>query len=400
VDARGSSGERPKLMIQEEHWLIGTGQTSYSRRSGRSVEALALEASRAAVRDADISIREIEAVIPVGGSLFTEDTLAGLGLSPSMTHDLLPAPGGNAAISAIGHARTLLSGGQARNVLVVLARNGASQAKVEARVQSLPGQRFRRYLERPHGWSTPAQWYSMICRRHMYEYGTSKADLAAVALVSRRHAQLNPNAMMYGRPLTLREYQNAPMIADPYQLYDCCLETDGAVAVIVSSTKPKDKRGLRILSVASARPESPDDLTNRQDWFSIGLSTAAPRAYEEASVGPQDIDVALIYDCFTFELIHQLEEAMFCERGCGGRFVSSGAIELGGLLPVNPHGGLLSEGHLGGLNHLVEAVRQLRGEAGQRQVMGARLAAITGWGDWGDGSIAIIEKTEHVFSAG
>jgi acetyl-CoA acetyltransferase len=180
------------------------------------------------------------------------------------------------------------------------------------------------------------------------------------------------------------------MIADPYQLYDCCLETDGAAAVIATADDVASPCAVGVAGLASGRPLSPDDLTNRDDWYQIGLTFAAPAAYEQAGLGPTDIDAAMIYDCFTFEVIHQLEVAGFCGAGDGGKFVSSGAIGPGGRLPVNTHGGLLAEGHLTGVNHVVEAVRQLRHEAGANQLPDVRHVAVTGWGDWGDGSMAIL----------
>ena len=258
---------------------------------------------------------------------------------------------------------------------------------------------MRTYLEAPQGWLTPAQWYAMIARRHMAEFGTTKAAMAAVALAMRRHAQLNSAAMMCGRALSHGQYHEAPMISDPYQLYDCCLETDGAVALLVadlgSLSAQSKRRAVPLVSVASSRPASPEDLTNRQNWFDIGLSRAAPVAYDRASLGPGDVDTAMIYDCFTFEVLHQLEEAQFCLRGESDSFVLSGNISLGGALPVNTHGGLLSEGHLGGMSHVLEAVRQVRWEAGDRQVDGARVAAVTGWGDWGDGALALLGRGDR-----
>jgi acetyl-CoA acetyltransferase len=201
--------------------------------------------------------------------------------------------------------------------------------------------------------------------------------------------------MQYGRTLSWEQYDQSPFIADPYQLYDCCLETDGAAAVLVVSHEFARNTGrlpVDVLSVEVARPESADDLTNREDWHEIGLSVAAPAAFERAGVTPTDVDAAMIYDCFTFEVIHQLEEAGFCGRGEGGAFAESGALDIGGRLPVNTHGGLLSEGHLGGLNHVIEGVRQLRGEAAGRQLSNANLIAVTGWGDWGDGAFAILAR--------
>ena len=379
----------------------GVGETAYTRRSGRSVPDLATEASRAALADAGLDAARVDGVIPLGGSVFTEDLTAGLGL-PGQVFDASPAPGGNAAVSALRLAESVIGSGTASCVLIVLARNGSSGARIGARARLLPGQQFRTQLEHPHGWSLPAQWYAMICRRHMAEYGTSKDQLAAVALSAYRYAQANPRAMRYGRPLTPRQYHEAGMIADPYQRYDCCLETDGAAAVVVTAGPARsgparpaaagEVRAVPVLAVESARPPSPDDLTNRPDWHHIGLTDAAPAAWERAGVAPADLDAAMIYDCFTFEVIHQLEEAGFCPRGEGGPFAASGALDPGGRLPVNPHGGLLAEGHLGGLNHVIEAVRQLRGEAAGRQLARARLIGVTGWGDWGDGSLAVLGR--------
>jgi acetyl-CoA acetyltransferase len=229
----------------------------------------------------------------------------------------------------------------------------------------------------------------------MHEFGTTREQLGMVALTMREHAQLNPAAQMYGRPLTMEQYLAAPTIADPYLLFDCCLESDGACAIILTTAeRAKDMRHpvVEVKAVAEGHADSPDDIVNRRDFFSIGLTRAAPIAFGNARITPEAVDVALVYDCFTFEVIQQLEEAGFCDRGTGGDFVERGNIRLGGTLPVNPHGGMLSAGHLAGIGHIAEAVHQLRGTAGPRQVVDARVAAVTGWGDLGDGALAILER--------
>jgi acetyl-CoA acetyltransferase len=370
--------------------VVGIGSTAFSRRSGRSVAALAVEAARNAVADAGLDGADIDGVIPVGGNVFTEDLISGLRLSDQAA-DAQPAPGGNSAVAGTALATTFLRAGRATVVLVVFARNGASATRINARVRTLPGQIYREQLEQTAGWSTPAQWYAMMCRRHMHDFGTSKNAMAEVALAARAHAALNPSAMLHTRPLTRQQYDGARMISDPYQRWDCCLETDGAVAVVLTTADRAVglKRAVPIRAIEVARPETADDLTNRRDWHSIGLTTAAARAWAEAGREPADVGAAMIYDCFTFEVLHQLEEAGFCPRGGSDAFVRDGAIRIGGRLPVNTHGGLLAEGHLGGLSHLLEAVRQVRGEADGRNV-GARLVAVTGWGDLGDGSLALL----------
>ncbi len=372
--------------------VIGIGATEFTRRSGVSVASLVATSAARALADAGLTARDIDGFVPVGGGVFAEDLIAGLGLADDIV-DALPPPGGNSALTGLELARNLLRSGAATTVLVVFGRNGSSAVRIANRVTTLPGQALREQLERTAGWSTPAQWYAMMCRRHMAEFGTSKDDMAEVALAARHHASLNPAAQLHAKPLTAEEYHAARMIADPYQRWDCCLETDGSVALLLTTADRASgtRRAVPLLGIASSRPQSPDDLTNRADWHSIGLTAAAPRAFEEASVGPQDIAAAMIYDCFTFEVLHQLEEAGFCERGGSGEFVRDGGIRLGGRLPVNTHGGLLAEGHLAGLSHVLEAVRQARGEAGDRQVDG-RLVAVTGWGDLGDGSLAVLGR--------
>jgi acetyl-CoA acetyltransferase len=324
-----------------------------------------------------------------------EDVAGMFGLE-SLRFNHAPRLGGATSAGSLQAAALALESGLASYVVVFVARNGASAQRIATRAPAvMPGAQFRAGLEAPHGINSPAQWYSTICRRHMIEFGTTREQLGAVAVTMRAHANLNPHAQMHGRELTLEQYLGSRMIADPYLLFDCCLETDGAGAVVLTTAdRAKDAPHvpIEIAAAETARASSPDDLFGREDYFDTGLSRAAPAAYEASGLTPADVDVAMIYDCFTFELVHQLEDAGFCARGQGGPFVESGAIKLGGSLPVNTHGGLLSEGHIGGMNHVVEAVVQLRGDAGERQVRGAKVAAVTGWGDLADGSFALLRR--------
>ena len=382
--------------MKNEACIIGVGQTELSRFSGRSVRRLIAEATVAALADADVPASAIDGIVPSPLGPTAEDVMASFGLA-DVRFTAVPHLGGASAVAGLRLAALAVAGGQADVVLTFVARNGRSGARVDQRVAvAMPGQQFRTNLEYPHGMNTPAQWYSLLCRRHMHEFGTTREQLGAVALTMRQHANLNPAAQMYSKKLTMEEYLASPVIADPYHLFDCCLETDGAAAVLVASPEYAAHVGaapVYVEGVAEGHADSPDDLSNRQDFFNTGLTKAAPRAFDMADCGPEDMDFAMVYDCFTFEVIHQLECAGFCKLGKGGEFVANGNIALGGRLPVNPSGGLLSEGHLAGMNHLVEAVRQLRGNCGDRQVAGASRCAVTGWGDLGDGALAILSTT-------
>jgi acetyl-CoA acetyltransferase len=384
--------------LADQGAIVGIGETAYSRGTGSGLSdlELLLLASRRAISDAGLEPRDIDGlmapVMAVGG----DDLAANLGLA-DLRFTGRSMMGGAAAVASLLPAVMAVATGTATAVLVPAglnlyshfrAKTVASRSDVES---PLPPAVRDYYL--PAGATAPPQWYALMAQRHMIEYGTSELDLAAVALAARRHAQLNERAIMYGRPMTLEDYLAAPMITTPYRLLDCCLDTDGAAAVVVTAADHSAaSRHPRVLisGVAEGHPHPADDIAGRTDSFTIGLTLAAPRAYEMAGLGPQDADFAEIYDCFTFEVLQQLEEAGFCGRGESGAFVRDGGIELGGRLPLNTHGGLLSEAHVMGMSHVVEAVRQLRGTAGDRQVEGARVGVVTGWGDLGDGSIAVL----------
>ncbi len=387
-------------MLKDKTCIVGIGETGYCRKpgSGMTEERLQLKASVAALQDAGLSGAEIDGILAFPNVGKSEAFAANLGCE-NLRFAATIHMGGAAPLASLRMAAIAVATGAANHVLIPGGWNGYSGARVRQTVttdkNSIPGGAIAWDYYLPQGLTVPPQWYALMARRHMYEYGTTHEQFGAVAVAMRKHAQLNPGALMCGKTLTMEQYMASPMLADPYRINDCCLETDGAAAFIVTSVeRARDlgKTPIYIMGAAAGQPYPADEITNRADFHQTGLTIAAPEAFRMAGIEPADADFAQIYDCFTFEVIQQIEEAGFCARGEGGPFVENGNIELGGNLPINTHGGLLSEAHSLGLGHIVEAVKQLRGDGGERQVKDAEIGVVTGWGDFGDGSIAILRR--------
>ncbi len=380
--------------------ITGIGETAYCRKpgSGKSQLALQLEACINAIEDAGLKPHEIDGIMPFPNLGKAEEFAANLGCE-NLRFSATVNMGGASPVGSLQDAALAVTSGVAKHVLLPAGWNGYSGRSfaetVAQDVDSIPGGKIARDFYIPHGFTAPPQWYAVIARRHMHEFGTKAEHLGLISIAMRDHAQRNPRAVMYGKTITMDDYLASPMISDPYRLLDCSLETDGAAAVVVTTTeRARDlrKSPVEIAGVARAQPYPADEIISREDVFQIGLTDAAPEAFGQAKIRPVDLDFAMIYDCFTFEVLQQIEEAGFCKRGEGGAFIEEMGIGPDGKLPINTHGGLLSEAHVLGMNHIVEAVRQLRGEAGERQIKRAETGIVTGWGDFGDGSIAVLTR--------
>jgi acetyl-CoA acetyltransferase len=221
----------------------------------------------------------------------------------------------------------------------------------------------------PFGMLTPASWVALCAQRYMHEYGATSEDLATIAIATRKHAVSNPNAAFYQQPLTREQYFASRWVSEPLRLYDCCQETDGGCALLI--TTPERARDLRqppalIRAVAQASAAGQEQMTSfyRPDMAALPeMELAAKQVYALARLGPRDIDATILYDAFTPEVLIQLESFGFCKRGEAKDFIRGGTLEVGGRLPNNTHGGLLSEAYIHGVNGIAEGARLVRGQS-------------------------------------
>jgi acetyl-CoA acetyltransferase len=382
------------MSLREAGAITGVGDTEYGRASNRSVWTLQMEASLKAIADAGLTPKDIDGLVTYSISpVVAEDFVTNFGI-PDLRFSATTPMGGASCVAAVQCALAAIKAGICRHVLIPMGRNGYSESRIGARIGAMPQFRVVSEFEAPLGALAPAQLYAPMARRHMELYGTTSRQLAEIAVTTRHHAALNGNATMT-RPITIEDHQASRMIADPLRLLDCSLESDGGAAIVISApdeARDRPKRPVWVMGIAEGHPDSPSTITQRADLTRLGTAKAAPIAFNMAGVTPADIDVAEVYDCFTYIVLCQLEDLGFCKKGEGGSFVEGGALGIDGRLPVNTHGGLLSQAHLAGMNHIVELARQLRGEAGRAQVKDAELGLVTGYGDMGDGTVAIMRR--------
>ncbi|WP_332771888.1 thiolase C-terminal domain-containing protein [Phenylobacterium sp.] len=370
--------------------VVGIGQTAFARDSGRSVLSLATEAALKALEDAGLTVDDVDGIVRADVDTVTPYSLAAaLGVN-NLSYWGDTGPGGVAPCMMMGLAIGAILSGQAKTVIAFRSLNGRSEARLGGSGQRVGAETvggFGTYDEYylPYGLLSAGQTFALMAQRHMLEYGTTAEQLGAVALACREHANLTPHAQMQSKPLTMDEYLSARMISTPLRLYDFCLESDGACAVVITSAeRARDLRKPPVLISGVAGGAPPDrragmmfPVVTRQDMTDLGGRRAGETLWKRAGLGPSEIDIAQLYDCFTISVILQLEAYGFCAKGEGGPFAASGAIRRDGSLPINTGGGHLSEGYVHGMNHIVQAVRQLRGEA-DMQIAGAETCLVTG----------------------
>lgn len=353
--------------------MAGIGATEFSKDSGRSTLRLAVECSDAAIRDAGLRPEQIDGMV-----LFTVeenheiDVARSLGI-PELTHFSRIHHSGGAACGTIAQAAMAVASGACNYCLVYRAFNERSETRFGTGVQNRAPAPTPTDVDfgwsSPFGLLTPASWVAMFARRYMHEYGATSEDFGRIAVADRKHAATNPKAFFYGKPITLEDHQASRFIVKPLHLLDCCQESDGGQAFVVTTLeRARDLAQTPVVIAAAAQGSGPDQQMMksyyREEITGIPeMGLCARQLWRETGLGPQDIQAAIFYDHFTPLVLPQLEEFGFCARGEAREFIQGGRIELGGELPVNPNGGQLGEAYIHGMNGIAEGVRQVRGTA-------------------------------------
>jgi acetyl-CoA acetyltransferase len=376
--------------------IAGVALSDVGRIDDKGPYELIAQASRRALADAGLTPGDVDGLASTGqGTLPPVDVGEYLGLRPRWIDST--AVGGASWEVMAAHAADAITAGHADVVLLTYGSTARSDLRKGLRGANINwGARGPLQWEAPYG-HTLISKYAMAARRHMFTYGTTIEQLAEVAVSARFNAADNPDAY-YRDPITIDDVLDGPMIADPFTKLHCCIRSDGgAAAVLVSAERAKDLRSKPVWVLGSGETTS-HMLTSQWDDLTVGpASVSGPLAFARAGISPSDVDVAEIYDAFTYMLLLTLEDLGFCPKGDGGAFVEKGSLRLGGELPTNTDGGGLSACHPGqrGLFLLVEAARQLRGECGPRQVPDAKIACVSGTGGWFCSSGTMILGTEE-----
>lgn len=367
--------------------IAGIGATEFSKDSGRSELRLAAEAVSAAVADAGLTPADVDGLVS-----FTMDTNAEIAVARAvgireMTYFSRIHYGGGAACATVQQAAMAVATGVADVVVAYRAfneRSGLRFGQVNSAVANQENSSGTdNAFSYPHGLSTPAAFVAMVAQRYMHEYGATSEDFGRIAVVDRKHAANNPNAFFHGKPITLDEHQSSRYIAEPLHLLDCCQESDGGVAIVVVSAERARDLPHTPAVIAAAAAGSSDDQFIMSSYYRDELAglpemgLVGRQLWRQSGLGPSDMDTAILYDHFTPYTLMQLEELGFCARGEAKDFVRQpGALEVGGRLPLNTHGGQLGEAYIHGMNGIAEAVRQIRGTS-VNQVNDAEAIVVT-----------------------
>jgi acetyl-CoA acetyltransferase len=364
--------------MQREAAIAGIGRTVFSKESGRTTLAMAAEAARSALLDAGLSGGEVDGVVDfqLNDSAAAAEVGGAIGASDlSLALDIFG--GGNVACLAMAEGIRAVRSGQCDVVVVFRSLNGRSATRF-GRGEDSPNLAGEFQYGAVNGYIIPPMWIGMWAQRHQHVYGTTAEDFGHIAITQRRHAAANPHASQR-KIITMDDYLASRWIVEPFRLFDCCLETDGAVAIVLTTLdRARDLPHKPVVPLAEAEAHTYSNSWSQfPDLSTMYSHYAAKRLWNKTDLKPADVDVACMYDCFTYTVLATFEDFGFCDKGDVGEFFAAGKATYGGDVVVNPHGGLLSEGYIHGLNHHYEAALQLRGEAADRQVENAEISLVT-----------------------
>ena len=353
--------------------VAGIGATEFSKDSGRSTLRLAVEACDLALQDAGLDAKQIDGIVTFTVDENHEiDVARSLGI-PELSHFSRIHHSGGAACGTIHQAAMAVHSGACNYCLVYRAFNERSETRFGTGVQNRSPSPTP--MEVDFGWSspfgllTPASWVAMFAQRYMHEYGATSEDFGRVAVADRKHAANNPKAFFYERPITLEDHQQSRFIVKPLHLLDCCQESDGGQAFVVTTLeRARDLKQAPVVIASAAQGSGPDQQMMksyyRDEITSIPeMGLCARQLWADTGLSAKDIQTAVFYDHFTPLVLPQLEEFGFCERGEAKDFIQHGNIEMGGRLPINTNGGQLGEAYIHGMNGIAEGVRQVRGSS-------------------------------------
>jgi len=351
--------------------IVGIGATDFTKNSGRSELRLAAEAVTAALADAGLGPSDVDGLTSFTMDTNTEVAVARAVGIPSLKFFSRIHYGGGAAGATVQQAAMAVATGVADVVVAYRAFNERSGMRFGQVGSHLVAQENSSGTDNafcyPHGLSTPAAFVAMTAQRYMHVSGATSKDFGRIAVADRRHAANNPNAFFHGKPITLEEHQNSRWIAEPLRLLDCCQESDGGVALVITSAERARNLPNTPAIIAAAAQGSGADQYVMTSYYRDALTglpemgLVGQQLWAQSGLGPADVKMAVLYDHFTPYVLMQLEELGFCGRGEAKDFIADGAIELGGRLPLNTHGGQLGEAYIHGMNGIAEGVRQIRG---------------------------------------
>ncbi len=345
--------------------IAGIGATEFSKDSARSELQLACEATLDALDDAGLRPSDVDGMVTFTMDANDEISIArSIGI-PELRFFSRIHHGGGAACATVQQAAMAVTTGIADVVVCYRAFNERSGNRFGRTDRVRPGMSYDWYA--PYGLVTPAAWVAMFAQRYMHEFGVTSEDFGRVSVADRKHAATNPKAWFYEKPISLDDHQSSPWIVEPLHLLDCCQESDGGVAIVVTSAeRARDLKEAPVAVVAAAQGSSFDQesMTSYYRDEINGLpemGLVGRQLWEQSGLSPVDIQTAILYDHFTPFVLVQLEELGFCKKGEAKDFIAGGTIEIGGSLPINTHGGQLGEAYIHGMNGIAEAARQIRG---------------------------------------